>query len=529
MRDNIKINFAEEEGPLGEELIGSSVERPPEHTNHKPAKKSKLKRIIASLAIVIFVVFTIFASSIAFSNETLIKNMGNFGFIGQLGNLVTAGDRAVKGESEDRINVLLLGIGGGAHEGGTLTDTMILGAFQPSSKKVAMLSLPRDLYVKSTDWGWTKINAIHAYAEKRKAGSGGEATRQFLSELLGQDVPYYAVIDFDGFEKLIDEFGGIDVIVDNDLIDYSYPVRGREDAYPYESRYEKLVIKKGQQHFDGAMALKYARSRHALGNEGSDFARSKRQQKMLIALKDKILKYNFLANPGKISALLDAYDKNVKTNLQLWEILRLLKLGQDVDYTNPITYSLTDSGTPLIYDQNVNGAYVLLPYGGNYDKIKFVYQNIFTVGTSTIAINKTKWAEFKDVATTSATTSKTIIATTTNTNLPPVTEPVVTPADEPLSDNVNTFTNEKASIAILNGTFIAGWASQEASKLKAKGFTVASAGNSPTRGYTSIKIYNSSSGNDLTISELQAIYGVKASAPPAGFKSSADITIILGK
>lgn len=490
----------------------------------------KIKKLFASILVALIVGLIVFASSVAFSNEKLIKSLTDLNFLGQIGGLLTAGDKPLQGEANDRINFVLMGIGGGDHEGGTLADTIIMGSFKPSTNQIAMMSLPRDLYVKVAGVGWAKINSVSAYAERKEKGSGGEAMRQFVSNLFKTDVQYYAVIDFDGFEKLIDEFGGVDVYVERDLIDNSYPIRGKEDVYPIEARYETLNIKKGWHHFDGATALKYARSRHALGAEGSDFARSKRQQNILLALKDKILKYNFVLNPGKISSLMDAYNQNVKTNLQIWEMVKLLKLGKDVDYEHPITYSLVDGPSPMIYDQIVNGAYVLLPYGGSYDKVGFVFDNIFTVGTSTLAFDKTKWEEFKDATTTKATTTAPIEAD----------KPALTPSIEPTADSgapfnnettaEKTFKDESAKIEIQNGTTVEGWAGREASKLRAKGFTVGATGNAAVKNYTAIKIYDFSGGKyPLTASELQTIYGVKATTPPAGLKSTGNILIILGQ
>lgn len=532
MREDIKINLIDQED-FAVELNQLKKESPELKNYHHPKTSRggffvKFKKISIGIVIVSIIIFIVFGSSILFSNENLIKGLNNLNLLAQMGSLITAGDRQLKGEDDDKINALLIGIGGADHEGGTLADTIILGSLQPSTNKIAMMSLPRDLYVKSDEFGWSKINAVHAYAEKKYPKQGGEIMSKFLNQTLNTEIHYYAVIDFDGFEKLIDEFGGIDVYVDNDLIDNSYPIRGKENSYPIESRFERLNIKKGWQHFDGATALKYARSRHALGVEGSDFARSKRQQKILLALKDKILKYNLILNPGKISALFKAYQENVSTNLELWEILKLLKMAENVDYQNPITFSLVDGPTPLLYDQIVGGAYVLLPYGGNYDKISLIWNNLFTVGTSTdIKIDRTKWEEFKDEPQTT-TTTKDNPATTTN-----PTDSIYEETDGGWSEETESFSDyrqETAKIDILNGTLIEGWASKESTKLKNKGFTINRIGNAPTKGYTEIKIYDLSGGkNPKTISELQIIYGVKNSPPPANLSSNADIVIILGQ
>lgn len=534
MREDIDVNFVEtteisesvknNKNTSLKEIFGEEEEI---KSLKQPKKRTKRwKKLLASLFVVFFVVFAVFASTVAFSNENLIRGLSKLDFLAQFGDLINSGDRPLKGESEDRINFLLIGIGGKNHEAGTLADTIIIATFKPSTKQIAMISIPRDLYVKPEGQNWMKINAISAYAEKKEPGSGPEALRSFLSKLLGTEIHYYGEVDFEGFEKLIDEFGGIDLVVENDLIDYSYPAKGRENAYPYESRFEKLVIKKGEQHFDGATALKYARSRHALGQEGSDFARSKRQQKILLSLKDRVLAPGTLFNPTKINALLDMYEDNVATNMEIWEMVKFLGIAKEVDFSSPISFSLIDNA--MLYDQMVNGAYVLLPYGGNFEKISFVWQNIFNVGTSTVAIDKTKWAEFKDVATSTKTTSTEELIGTTTENIP----------DNTKEENAELFKEEdeevakqaKANIEIQNGTLITGWASQEKSKLVAKGFNVAKVGNATLRDYKDIKIYDFSGGkHGEELSDLSAIYGVSPSRAPTGLKSSSDILIILGK
>jgi polyisoprenyl-teichoic acid--peptidoglycan teichoic acid transferase len=535
MEHNLKINLINDPEIYESKRIQNEKN---DFNTKKSSITTKIKKIVIALTVFLIIAFTIFASSIAFSNENLIKNLSNLNFFGQIGGLITSGDRPLKGEAEDRINFVLIGIGGKNHEAGTLADTIIVGSYKPSLKQVALMSLPRDLYVKYKN-SWTKINAVHAYAEKNNPNQGGKETMEFLTQLLNLELHYYAVIDFDGFEKLINEFDGLDVYVDNDLIDNQYPIKGREETYPIASRFERLVIKQGWHHFDGETALKYARSRYAYGIEGSDFARSKRQQKIILAVKDKVLQPGFLINPSRISSLMTAYAENISTNLQLWEILKIMKVSREVDYENPITYSLVDGPTPLLYDQRVNGAYVLLPYGGNFDKVNFVFENIFTLGTSTVSINRTKWDEFKEVETSTPIITESIEndlnqATTTEeasaTEEATTSEEAVNQLPSAETNNEISYINEKASIQILNGTTVAGWAGQESAKLKAKKFTVISVGNFATRDQTETKIYDFSGGtNNLTLLELQTIYGVSASTPPENLKSSADILIVLGK
>lgn len=529
MREDVDINFIETmeiSKPVKADTITSlkdifDTEESVESLKQPSPKINGWKKLLASIFVIFFVIFVVFASSVAFSNENLIRGLSKLDFLIQFGDLINGSDRPLKGESEDRINFLLIGIGGKNHEAGTLADTIIIATLKPSTKQIALISIPRDLYVKPQEQNWMKINAISAYAEKKNPGSGPEALKSFLSQLLETEIHYYGEVDFEGFEKLIDEFGGVDLIVENDLIDYSYPIKGRESAYPYESRFEKLVIKKGEHHFNGSIALKYARSRHALGREGSDFARSKRQQKILLALKDKILVPGTLFNLTKINALLDMYKDNVSTNMEIWEMVKLLGIAKEIDFSSLISFSLIDNA--MLYDQMINGAYVLLPYGGNFEKISFVWKNIFNIGTSTVAIDKTKWAEFKDTTTSTKSSS-------TEKLINVVTEDTLDDTELIKKENETTTKPTKASIEIQNGTFIDGWASQEKSKLINKGFDITKIGNANLRDYKNIKIYDFSKGKyNEELSKLSTIYEITPIEAPIELKSSSDILIILGK
>ena len=109
-----------------------------------------------------------------------------------------------------------------------------------------------------------------------------------MQNLTGLQVPYFAVMDFSGFEKAIDQVGGVDVTVDRTFTDYQYPDSGTGYLPPQ-------TFTAGPQHMDGARALIFARSRHAAGVEGSDFARSQRQQKIIDAFKQKVLSMNLVS------------------------------------------------------------------------------------------------------------------------------------------------------------------------------------------------------------------------------------------
>ncbi|HNZ73009.1 MAG TPA: LCP family protein [bacterium] len=494
---------------------------PPEEKGSADKKIiSGWKKIILSLIIVIIIVLAVFSSSVVFSDENLAKELSKFNLIGQLGKLIGGGDKELIGEDRDRLNVLLIGMGGRGHDGGTLADTIILGSFKPSTNEVAMMSIPRDLSIFTTKYGWIKVNAVHAYGEKENPGSGGKDLAEALSSLLGDEIHYYATVDFDGFEKIIDEFGGVDIEVERNLIDYQYPIRGKENIFPIENRFETLSIKKGLQHMDGELALKYARSRHALGIEGSDFARSRRQQKILVALKEKIFETKTFFSPRRINSLLSAYQDHIITNLQVWEIIRLAQIGKDIDITKIINQTLTDGPTGFLYADKVNGAYVLLPKDGNFETIKKIWQNIFYIQGEPALATGDNLNQTENIQT--ATETPILSA-------PPETEtPTPVVAETPPT---NDYQKENATIEIQNGTWVTGWAGQEKDRLKKLGFNITKAINAVNHDFAATIIYDlSSQTKPATAAELEKLYQTKLTAErPISFDSQADFVIILGK
>src|SRR3990167_9409715 len=221
-----------------------------------------------------------------------------------------------------RVNVLLLGIGGKGHEGPDLTDTIILASVDKGAKDVVLIAIPRDLWVPNLS---AKINSAYAHGQEKQNGKGLDLAKETVSTLLGIPVHYAFRIDFNGFIEAVDLVGGLDVEVENSFVDPKYPISGKEDDLcgltietqekdgvfeqvvkdatgsaiplsaindendPFTCRYEELSFTKGLRHMDGAVALKFVRSRHGTGGEGSDFARSARQQKVILAFRQKVL------------------------------------------------------------------------------------------------------------------------------------------------------------------------------------------------------------------------------------------------
>lgn len=307
----------------------------------------------------------------------------------------------LKTTDQNRVNVLLLGIGGGEHDGPNLTDTMIFASIDQNNKKINLVSIPRDLWMPELKH---KINFAYADGEVKKKGGGIIEAKATVSHLLGQQIDYVVRIDFDGFVKAVDMVGGLDIIVDNALDDNQYPLNGHEidscghtdqeiaslsakiatgsasevDSFP--CRYEHLHFDKGPQKMNGENALKFVRSRHANDREGSDFARSKRQGKVIAAFKDKIFSINTILNPVKMINLVGVLSGSIDTNIKEDEYDDFIKLA------NKLKGAKIDSAILDIGDENTNrlgllvnpditeeydNQYVLIPRtgNGNYSEI----------------------------------------------------------------------------------------------------------------------------------------------------------------
>jgi len=287
----------------------SSEEQPLHKTHHSSSKKSPWVIIIT-----IVLCFGIVRGARSVIGSTLKRGAK---WVSQQAVTVisnTAGT-APRTDGSGHINALILGYGGDGHAGAFLTDSMMIASFDTVHGGVTFLSVPRDLYVSRPDGDYGKINAIftqYLYASGNggkdfvEAGSG---LAKKLTEITGVPIEYYFMIDFPSFEKLVDSLGGVDVNVPYDIYDTTYP--GPDNSF------ETFSISAGQQHLDGATALKYARSRHST----SDFARSLRQQQIIQALFGKIFSFDNITSPGRLKTLYAQYQEMVKTNLTIDELI----------------------------------------------------------------------------------------------------------------------------------------------------------------------------------------------------------------
>lgn len=274
----------------------------------------------------------------------------------------------LKGEGDGRVNILLIGIGGDQHQGGDLADTIIVASIDPFNKDIAMLSIPRDLWVDIPGQWSTKINAAHALGEESRFNESGYPSggagllQQTVEQTLGIPVHYYVRVDFDGFKQAVDAVGGIKANIPETICDYNI-------AWQFGFN----CINAGEQDLDSNHALFYARTRNSARG---DFDRNERQRLIMLALRDKILNLGTFSNPLKISGLLDAAGNHVRTNLQISEMLRVYEIVSEIDESKIISSGLDD----YVTTGNVNGASAVIPKSNDFTQIQGYVRSIFTDG-----------------------------------------------------------------------------------------------------------------------------------------------------
>ncbi|MBP5994004.1 MAG: LCP family protein [Candidatus Moranbacteria bacterium] len=326
--------------------------------------------IVFALAGALFFLITKAAhvgQTLSFENEQSISLFAELK--GAAGTLFS--DRAPLKETDGRINILLLGRAGEHYPGKNLTDTIMLASIDTHTRRVALLSFPRDLYAPIGQGDtYTKINAIYQIGLDMQAGV--DLIHETIETIAGVPIHYSVIVDFDGFEKAVDALGGVSVDVPRDLYDARYPGKN----YSYET----FEIHKGWQRLDGATALKYVRERHA--DPEGDFGRAKRQQQVMQAIRDKVFSTGTLLNILTLSRLLDALGESVKTDLTLEEMESFLALIRTLDTKN-ITTVVIDAWKPesllrVSHIPTPNGnAFILVPRTGNWKEITQTADHLF--------------------------------------------------------------------------------------------------------------------------------------------------------
>lgn len=432
----------------------------------KEIKNSKRKiPVIIKVLVGIFVFCIILAGFLSYKVASVGKNVlqpeENDSLFTQIKHLILAENKKLKGENDDRTNILLLGMGGEGHQGALLTDTIIVASLKYNdgdNPEVALISIPRDMAVPlESSNNNVRINSIYSYGEMNNEGSGGKTISEYINRVTGLPIHYYVRIDFDGFKQVVDSLGGIEVDVKNSFYDPEYPTEN--------FGYQTISFEKGLTTMDGDLALKYARSRHGIvtdGNEseGSDFSRAKRQQQILAAVKDKAFSVSTVVNPKKINEILDALGDHTRMDLELWEILKFADIAKNIQNDKIINKVIDQESGLLTPTRGRNNAYLLTPKNNDFSEIKAVCQNIF---------NLEELEKIKEE-------------------------------------------KEEAKVAILNGTLISGLAGTNANQLKRDDFDVVYTGNAKEQDYEKTVIYDLSYGEKPnTLKELIGKYNANTS------------------
>jgi LCP family protein required for cell wall assembly len=370
--------------------------------------------------------------------------------------------------TQERTNILLLGIDKRAQElGASRTDTMIVATVDPETKTAGMLSIPRDLWVSIPGYSEGRINTAHFLGDRDGYPGGGPAlAKKTVQYALGIPIHYYVGINFVGFEKLVDAIGGIRIDVKEAIHDEEYP----DGNYGYMT----VDIPAGLQHMDGKMALQYARVRHG----GTDFLRARRQQEVLRAIRDKVLRLDIPLT--RIPEMLRIAGDSVQTDLSLSEMYDLAKLGREIAVENIKAAVIDESMTSP--QTTPDGAMVLIP---NRARVRDVVNELFggPVPTSVAELSE-----------------KEVVA------------------------------QESAKIEVQNGTLTTGLARRTSEYLQGLGYAVVSFSNADRSDYVSSVIIDYS-GKTNTVSLLAQRFNVVPDnvRRNTGIESEVDIRLILGR
>lgn len=331
----------------------------------RPAWRKWLKRIFITLMIVFIIAGGYIGA------KFLINASKAFG--GNIFGLLY--NEKLDGEETGRVNILVAGNSADdvGHNGGDLTDSIMLISVDVEHDTAFMLSIPRDLWVNIPDNGYAKINAAYVYGKEDKFSEPGypEGGMGMLEKVVEDnfdiDINYYALVNYTALRDAVDAVDGIEVNIK------SSDPRGLYDPSRDWTGPRGTVLVKlpnGTNHLDGQQALNLARARgDAYGSYGfgqADFTRTAHQRLMLLALKDKATSLGVAGNPVRIGQLFDSFGDNVSTDIQTTKIRRISQLAQKIPSSSVKSVSLNDiDGESLLTGyRSSNGQSALRPVAG---------------------------------------------------------------------------------------------------------------------------------------------------------------------
>lgn len=478
--------------------IGNSLDLSQPVRGSKQPKNGRLKRDWKKIAkrAVIAIVVIVLGIGIFLGVRALMA--GNAVFKGDIFGFVQK--KPLKQDANGRSNILILGTSedDAGHEAGYLTDSMMILSIDQNKKNAYMVSVPRDLYVKygkSCQAGYSgKINAYFNCVNDNWSSDSAEeerqtATRSFVGNIFGIDVQYSVHLNYSVMRDLVGALGGIKITIDsrnpNGVMDSNFDWKCGTTSAEKSQRCPRghyISYPNGEVELDAEHALYLAMARGdkapTYGFEQSNFDREKNQQKIMVAIRDKALSAGTLTDFTKVSGIIDAIGKNLRTNFEKSEVRTLVELARDIKGDNIKSVSLIDAEPTILTTGVYGGASSVVPTAGTYDYSQlrsYIKKNLYATD----------------------------------------------------------ITRENANIVVLNATGISGVAQKQANKLTELGMTVSKVGNAPQgNAYPSNKIYKvSTRAKTATSVKLKSLYGVAPevaeSIPGVKYSAEADYVVIV--
>lgn len=391
----------------------------------------------------------------------------------------------LKGESTGRVNILLAGNSADdpGHQGGTLTDSIMIMSVDTKNDNAFMLSIPRDLYVTVPGYGHQKINTVYPVGEKTKFSQSGYADggMGLLEKTIKQDfgitAHYYALVNYNALRDAVNAVGGVDITIQ------SNDPRGLYDPNKDWSTGGLLVkLSNGDHHLNGQQALNLARARgdssRSYGFANSDFTRAEHQRQLMLAIRSKATSAGVLSNPIRLSKLFDSVGANVDTDMTLGNARRLYDVTKELKGSKIQSIGLND----------VNG--------------KNLLKNYRTPRGESALIPEAGLDDFSDI--------QRFIQRITSSNL---------------------LLREDADVVVLNGTSHNGLAARESDNIQEKNMSVSKVADADSENYTQTLIIDlSNGGKPNTKKALQTMYqGSRVTTVnPFGTKYNVDFIVVVG-
>jgi len=346
----------------------------------KHYKKFKISCLVILIAVVGLVIYNV---------TDIMKYINDSGLIvtpQTIANSILGADIQFRKDDYGYTNFLLVGIDTRENGDGLNTDTIMVISYNYDTNTLNMVSIPRDTVLAHTapdkEGYYVRVNSMYMIAEEATEDSGLPYLQDVVSNYLGLEIHYAALINLKGFEEIIDSIGGVDVYIENTFTDTSYPTdNGKTKVIKFTA---------GWEHMDGARSLEYARSRHGQWPEGTDFARNKRQQKLITAIGDKIKSDTSLTNVSKIKNILESITSNIQllniSNVELESVANLIK-GKGVPDSQGIVldpsignWNLLEEGG-ISFGTNPQFAITPKPEYWNYDIIQLFIRDFLNSPT----------------------------------------------------------------------------------------------------------------------------------------------------